>query len=270
MSVILAMLSQAFMWRALIVGTSVSLVAALVGVTLVLRRDSMLGDGLSHAAFGAFAVATIMGLAPLVFAIPVVVAVSFLLLHFGKNSRISSDALVAVLSASSLAFGTLLISVVPGVNIDLNSYLFGSILAVNGLDVYLSLGLTLLTLILYVVAHHRIFAITFDEDFARAIGIKTRVYDAIFALICSVVVVLGMRLLGALLTSSLLIFPALAAMQLGRSFRQTVIWAAAIAVINFWLGLTASYLLALPTGASVVLVNLLVLIIIKIIGYFAS
>lgn len=261
MSWLAEMLSYAFIQRALIVGVLISLVAALLGSSLVLRRSSMIGDGLAHTAFGAFAVATVLGFAPLVVAIPVVIIASFVTLRLSRSRTHHSDAAIAVLSASSLAIGVMAISITQGVNIDLNSYLFGSILSVSWGDVWLSLGLAAVVLILFVLTYHRIFAITFDDEFARAIGVRAGVYDAVFAIICSVVIVLGMRLLGALLISSLIIFPALTAMQFARSFRAVVISAAIISVVAFLVGLTISYFATTPTGATVVVVNLIALII---------
>ena len=261
MSWFIEMMSYTFMQRALIVGVLVSICAALIGVSLVLRRNSMIGDGLSHAAFGAFAIASVLNLAPLWFAIPVVIAISFLVLRFNNNQKINGDALIALLSASSLAIGTIAISVVDGVNIDLNSYLFGSILSTSWSDIWLSLIVTIVVVLLYLFAHNRIFAITFDEDFAKAVGVKTGFYDALFAAICSVVVVLGMRLLGALLISSLIIFPTVISMRFAKSFRKVVLFSVIISVVNFMVGLTLSYLISAPTGATVVAVNLLVLIV---------
>ncbi len=255
------MLSYTFMQRALIAGLLISICAALVGVSLVLRKNSMIGDGLSHTAFGAFAIATVLNIAPLWFAIPVVIATSFFVLKLSNNKKVSGDALIALLSASSLAIGTMAISLTKGVNIDLNSYLFGSILSISQSDVWLSLVLTIAVVLLYVFAHNRIFAITFDEDFAKAIGIKTNVYDAIFAIICSLVIVFGMRLLGALLISSLIIFPTLIAMQFSKSFGRVVVYSVLISVVNFVLGLVISYLITSPTGATVVITNLVILVI---------
>ncbi|MBQ9017672.1 metal ABC transporter permease [Candidatus Saccharibacteria bacterium] len=259
------MLSYTFMQRALVVGLLISICAALVGVSLVLRKNSMIGDGLSHTTFGAFAIATVLNFAPLWFAIPIVVIASFFILKLSNSKKANGDALIALLSASSLAIGVMAISLTKGVNIDLNSYLFGSILSIGWSDVWLSLILTIVVVLLYIFAHNRIFAITFDEDFAKAIGIKTNVYDAIFAIICSLVIVFGMRLLGALLISSLIIFPTLIAMQFSKSFGRVVICSVLISVINFVLGLAISYLIASPTGATVVIVNLVVLIVTHII-----
>lgn len=261
MNWLVEMFSYSFMQRALIAGLLISICAALVGVSLVLRKNSMIGDGLSHTAFGAFAIAIVLGMAPLWFAIPVVIIASFLILKLSSSRRINGDAAIAILSASSLAIGTIVISYSQGVNIDLNGYLFGSILSIGWSDVWLSLILAIISVLLYVFAHNRIFAITFDKDFAKSTGINTNLYDTIFAIICSLVVVLGMRLLGALLISSLIIFPTIIATQFSKSFKRVVISSIIISVINFVVGLIASYLLTIPTGATIVIVNLIVLVI---------
>lgn len=266
MNWLIEMFSYSFMLRALIVGVLISFCTALIGVSLVLRKNSMIGDGLSHTAFGAFAVATVLGFAPIWFTIPIVIIMSFIVLRLGQHKSNNGDAAVALLSASSLAIGTMAISVSKGVNIDLNSYLFGSILSIGWSDVVLSIIVSLVVIAFYIFAHHRIFAITFDEEFAAAIGIKTKIYDAIFAIICSVIIVLGMRLLGALLISSLIIFPTLTAMQFSKSFKKVVIYSVIISVIAFIVGLVISYLISTPTGATVVLVNLLTLLITKLLS----
>lgn len=257
---IFEMFQYPFMQRALLVGLFVAICAALVGVSLVLRKNSMIGDGLSHTAFSAFALATVLGVTPLWFALPVVVLASFFVLRLSQNKKLHGDAAIAVLSASSLAIGTFAISVSKGVNIDLNSYLFGSILSASWLDVILSGALALVVFALYLFAYHRIFAITFDEEFAKSVGVKTGLYDAIFAAICSVVIVLGMRLLGSLLISSLIIFPTLTAMRLTKTFRGVVATSVVVSIVAFLLGLIASYQFATPTGATVVLANLFIFI----------
>ena len=255
------MFTYPFMQRALLVGLMIAICAALVGVSLVLRKNSMIGDGLSHTAFSAFALATVLGLTPLYFALPVVIIASFFVLRLSRNRKMHGDAAIAALSASSLAIGTMAISVSKGVNIDLNSYLFGSILSVSWGDVLLSAILAVVVILLYLFAYHRIFAITFDEEFAKSVGVKTGVYDAIFAAICSVVVVLGMRLLGSLLISSLVIFPTLSAMRLCRTFKGIVFTSVIISIIAFVAGLMASYIFATPTGATVVIANLIIFVI---------
>ena len=254
------MFAYPFMQRALLVGLMIAICAALVGVSLVLRKNSMIGDGLSHTAFSAFAIATVLGFTPLYFALPIVIITSFFVLRLSQRRKVHGDAAIAVLSASSLAIGTMAISLSKGVNIDLNSYLFGSILAVSWGDVVLSAILTAVIILLYLFAYHRIFAITFDEEFAKSVGIRTNMYDAIFAAICSIVIVLGMRLLGSLLISSLIIFPTLSAMRLSHTFKGIVLLSVIISALAFVAGLVASYIFATPTGATVVIANLIVFI----------
>lgn len=264
MNTFIEMFSYSFMVRALVVGVLISLSASLVGVPLVLRNKSMLGDGLSHVAFSAFALASVLDVFPLWFTVLIVIIASFFVLRIDKNKKNNGDVAIAVLSVTSLAIGTMVISVFKGVNIDLNSYLFGSVLSVGWGEVWLSLILAVVVVLIYVFSYHRIFAITFDEEFTRAIGINTRKYETVLAIICSVVVVLGMRLLGALLISGLIVFPTLIASQFSKSFKRVVVFSALISVINFIVGLVISYLFALPTGSTVIVVNFVILFVSKI------
>lgn len=264
---IVEMFSYSFMVRAFVVGLLISLCASLIGVSLVLRKDSMIGDGLSHVGFGAFAFATIMGLSSIEFALPIVIIVSFLILRINDNSRIHADSVIALISSSSLALGTFAISL-SGVNIDINNYLFGSVLAINRTDVIISIVLSVVVIFLYIFCYNKIFAITFDEKFAKSIGINTSLYNAIFASLCSVVVVLGMRLMGSLLISSLIIFPTLSSMQIFKKFKNVVLSSVIISLISFTLGLIISYLNGTPTGATIVIVNLLILLFFKLVSYF--
>ena len=266
MSNILEIFSYSFMIKALIVGVLISLCASLIGVSTVLRRNSMIGDGLSHVAFMTFAVATLLHFSPIYFSIPIVMIVSFLILRLNSSNKIHGDSIIALASASSLAIGTFLISISKGVNIDINNYLFGSILGVDTLDVIISIILTVVVLFLYLVFYNKIFAITFDETFSKSIGIKTNIYNALFAVLCSLVVVIGMRLMGSLLISSLIIFPTLSSMQLFKKFKSVVIFSVIISIISFILGLLLSFICSTPTGATVVIVNLIVFIIFKIIS----
>ncbi len=248
--------SYSFIVRALLVGTFVSLCSALLGVSLVLKRYSMIGDGLSHVGFGALAVAAVFGFAPLAVAIPVVMLAAFLLLRLSDTSRIKGDAAIGLLSASALAAGVMLISVTKGMNTDLLNYMFGSILAMQSSDVWLSLLLSVIVLLLYIVFYNRLFAVTFDENFSRAGGIDVGFYKALLAFLTALTIVLGMRMMGALLISSLIIFPALTAMRLCRTYRSVILCASVLAVFCFWSGLIISYICETPTGATVVLVNL--------------
>jgi zinc transport system permease protein len=251
------MFAYDFLVRAVVVGLLISLCAALLGVSLVLKRYSMIGDGLSHVGFGALAAATAMNAAPLAVAIPVVVAAAFLLLRISASSKIKGDAAIALISTGSLAIGVAIISFTTGMNTDVCNYLFGSILAMSRNDVYLSVTLAVVVLILFIVFYNRIFAVTFDENFARACGAKTGLYNMLIAVLTAVTIVLGMRMMGALLISGLIIFPALTAMRRCKKFKTVTLCSAAVSLICFLIGITISYVYATPTGASIVIVNII-------------
>lgn len=262
----LEIFSYSFMLRALICGTLICLMSSLVGTPLVLKRNSMIGDGLSHVAFASFSVATILNITPIIFAIPVTIIVSFLIIRMNDNSKINSETLIALISASSLAIGTFAISIVKGVNNDINNYLFGSILSLTTLDTIISIVLCIIVVILFIYSYNKIFALTFDETFAKSIGINTELYNAIFASISSIVIVLGMRLMGALLISSLIIFPTVIASMCSKNYMGVVIKSIIISIITFVIGLITSYYLGTPTGSTIVIINIIVFIIIKIIN----
>jgi len=253
---LLQMFSFPFIQRALIAGVLVSLCAALLGVPLVLKRYSMIGDGLSHVSFGALAAAVALGFTPLYFSIPVVIAAAFLLLRVADSPRWNSDAAVAVVSASSLALGVLVISRTSGMTTDVDNYMFGSVLAMSKADVALSVALCAAVLALFILFYHRIFAVTFDESFSRATGLKAERYNALLAILTALTIVLGMRMMGAMLISSLVIFPALTAMRLFRSFLGVTLCAAVTSVACFCAGLTVSFACSTPVGATVVAANL--------------
>lgn len=256
MTGLLSMFSYHFMQRALIVGVLVSLCAALLGVSLVLKRYSMIGDGLSHVGFGALAVASALNLAPLAVAVPVVVVAAVLLLRLRTTGRIKGDAAIAMISSAALAIGVIVVSVTKGMNTEISSYMFGSILSLSRGDAVLSVILSLAVLVMYLLLYPRIFAVTFDESFARATGTRAGLYNTLLAVLTAVTVVLGMRMMGALLISSLIIFPALGAMRVCKSFRSVVICAAVISVVCFVFGMAASYVFETPSGASVVVADL--------------
>lgn len=260
------MLSYPFMVRAFIVGILVSLCSALLGVSLVLKRYSMIGDGLSHVGFGALAVAAAMNAAPLAVAIPVVIFAAVLLLRVSTSNVIKGDAAIALISTSALAVGIMVISMTTGMNTDVYNYMFGSILAMSSQDVEMSVLLSVAVLVLYVFFYHKIFAITFDETFALATGVRANLYNTLIAVLTAVTIVLGMRMMGTLLISSLIIFPALTSMRVCRTFRSVTISSAIVSVVCFCAGITVSYFFATPAGASVVIVNLLMLGAYAIIG----
>ena len=257
MNAFLHMFSYHFMQRALLVGVLVSLCAALLGVSLVLKRYSMIGDGLSHVGFGALAIASALHLAPLAVAVPVVIITAVLLLRLSQNSKIKGDAMIAIISSSALAIGVISVSVTTGMNTEVSSYMFGSILSLSRSDAVLSALLSVAVLALFIAFYPRLFAVTFDETFARATGTRAERYNTLLAVLTAVTVVLGMRMMGALLISSLIIFPALSAMRVCRSFRAVVICAAAISISCFVAGVIASYYLETPTGASIVVADLI-------------
>ena len=254
---IISMFSFTFFVRALIVGFLISLCASLLGVSLVLKRYSMIGDGLSHVGFAAMAIASTLNMAPLAVSIPVVLASAFFLLRLSDHSKIRGDAAIALFSTGALAIGIMVISMTTGMNIDIYNYLFGSILTVDGADLQLSIILSVLVLLLFVFFYNKIFAVTFDETFARTAGVKAGLYNMVIALLTAVTIVLGMRMMGALLISSLIIFPALSSMRLFKSFRAVTISSALVSVFCFLAGMLVSFIFAAPTGASVVVINML-------------
>ena len=251
-----------FVRYALIVGVLIALCSSLLGVTLVLKRFSFIGDGLSHVAFGAMAIAAVLGLTddmPLTLGVTVVCAV--LLLRTGQNTKIKGDAAIAMISVGTLAIGYLLMnlfSASSNLSGDVCVTLFGStsILTLSKSEVWLCAGLSVVVVAVFLLYYNKIFAVTFDEDFAKAVGTKADLYNLLIAVIVAVVIVLAMNLVGSLLISALVIFPALTAMRLFRSFRGVILCAAVTSVVCFCVGLTGSYLLSLPVGASVVVTSL--------------
>ncbi|MGN1457792.1 MAG: metal ABC transporter permease [Acutalibacteraceae bacterium] len=265
--VIIEMFSYQFLVRAIVGGLLVSLCAALLGVSLVLKRYSMIGDGLSHVGFGALAIATAANVAPLEFAIPIVVAAAFLLLRISENSKIKGDAAIALISTASLAIGIMAATMSTGLNTDINSYLFGSILSMSAEDVWLCIILSVIVLCLFVVFYNKIFAVTFDENFAKATGTKAGAYNMIIALLTALTIVVGMKMMGSLLISSLIIFPAITSMRVCKRFKTVMITSAIVSVVCFFIGIVISYMYSTPTGASIVIVNLGALILFSLAGF---
>ena len=258
--------SLKFMVYALISGTLVSVCASLLGVTLVLKRYSMIGDGLSHVAFGSLAVAAAVGAAPMKVAIPVVIAAAFLLLRLSEKGKLKGDALTALISTGALAVGIMAISLSSGMNIDIYNYMFGSILALTKSDMILSVCLAAVVIPVFVLLYNSIFAVTFDPDFARATGTRVGIFDTVIAVLTAVTIVLGMRLMGTLLISSLIVFPPLTSMRVTKSFRGTVAVSSVIPVFSFVSGLMISYFCSTPPGASVVCVNIALFAVFALIG----
>lgn len=267
--VIVKMFSYGFITRAVIGGILVSLCASLLGVSLVLKRYSMIGDGLSHVGFGALAVAGAVNIAPLEAAIPIVVVVvsAFFLLRISNNSKIHGDAAIALISTSALAIGITVATMTNGMNTDINSYMFGSILSMSESDMWLCIVLGAVVLAMFVLFYNRIFAVTFDESFAKATGTKTNIYNMLIAILTAITIVLGMKMMGTLLISSLIIFPAVTSMRVCKRFKTVMISSAIVSVTCFFVGIVISYIYSTPAGASIVLVNLAALFLYWIVGF---
>ncbi len=270
MSYLIEMFSYDFMLKALIGGVLVSLCASLLGVSLVLKRYSMIGDGLSHVGFGAFAIASALNLAnitPVEFAIPIVVISAFFLLRVSENSKMKGDSAIAIISTSALAIGITVASMSTGMNTDINSYLFGSIIALTNKDLYLCVGLAVVVLIIFVLFYNKIFAVTFDESFAKATGTKAGIYNMVIALLTALTIVVGMKMMGSMLITSLIIFPAVTSMRVCHRFITVMICSAIISVTCFVAGLILSYVYSTPTGAGIVIVNLGAFLLFTAIGW---
>ena len=256
-------LSYSFVRYALIAGVLISLCAALLGVSLVLKRYSMIGDGLSHVAFGAMSIAAVLSLAPMTVAMPVTIVAAVVLPGLNSNGKIKGDAAIAMISVGALALGYLLLNVfqtASNVSGDVCSTLFGStsILTLSVSDVWLCVGLAILVILTFVIFYHKIFAVTFDEEFARATGTNVRAYNILIAVVTAVVIVLAMNLVGALLISALIIFPALSAMRVFKSFRAVMASAAVISVLCSVLGILASVIYGTPVGSTIVAADIVV------------
>lgn len=265
-NVIIEMMSHTFIQRAVLVGTLVSLCAALLGVNLVLKRYSMIGDGLSHVGFGILTVATAFEFAsPLYIAIPCVTICAIILLKIGNNSKIKSDSAIALISSSALAIGVAVTSVTTGMNTDVCNFMFGSILAMSKSDVNLSVIVSFIVTILFIIYYRKLFAVTFDEEFAKAGGLKAKRYTNIIAVLTSLIIVIGMRMMGVMLISSIIIFPSLTSMRIFRSFKKVVISSGIVSVVSFLIGIYLSYLYNVSTGAMIVIVNLVIFILFSII-----
>ena len=254
-------LSMDFVIYAVIVSTLIALCSSLLGVTLVLKRFSFIGDGLSHVAFGAIAIASVFNLTnEMLLVLPLTVISAILLLRTGQNARIKGDAAIAMISVGALAIGYLLMNLFAkssNLSGDVCSTLFGSlsILTLKASDVWLCVIMSVIVITLFLLFYHKIFAVTFDESFARASGTRVGAYNTLLALLTAVTVVIGMRIMGAILISSLVIFPALTAMRVCKTFRSVVITSAVTAVLCFFTGLYLSFAFSMPAGASVVAVN---------------
>lgn len=262
---IFEMFSYDFIVRAFIVGICISLSSSLLGVNMVLKNKAMIGDGLSHVAFGACAIAVTLNWAPMAVAIPVVMVASFLILKLSEKNKIHGDALIALLATSSLAIGYIIIHA-GGINVDIENYLYGSIYGISNFELIISIVLAALVILAFILFYNRIFSVTFDEEFSKSTGIKTELYSIIISILCSLTVVIGMKVMGTLLVSSLIIFPVLSAKQVFKTYKGVVISSSIISVICLMVGLGSNYYIDWPVGSTIVVVNLAVLIVFLITG----
>ncbi|MBQ1971501.1 MAG: metal ABC transporter permease [Treponema sp.] len=258
--------SYGFIIRAFIAGSLIALCAALLGVILVLKRYSMIGDGLSHVGFGTMAIAMAFNFAPLAVSIPICVLAAFLLLRVSSSSNIKGDAAIALISSSSLAIGILVTSLTSGLNTDVTSFMFGSILAISKADLIVSVILAVVVVSLFVIFYNKIFLVTFDENFATASGIKANLYNGLIAVLTALTIVIGMRLMGAMMISSLIVFPALSAMRIFRSFFKVIICAVIISLVCFIVGIISSFVWSTPAGASIIVANLIAFVVCMVVG----
>ena len=256
-----------FVWYALIVGILIALCSSLLGVTLVLKRFSFIGDGLSHVAFGAMAIASVLNITNnMLFILPVTVVCAIFLLRAGQNTRIKGDAAIAMISVGALAIGYLLMnlfSTSPNISGDVCSTLFGStsILTLTKGEVWLCAILSIVVVAVFILFYNKIFAVTFDENFARATGTRANAYNLLIAVVIAVIIVLAMNLVGSLLISALVIFPALSAMRLFKSFRSVTISAAVMSVLSATAGILISILVGTPVGSTIVAVDIAVFLV---------
>ncbi len=265
-------LSFRFVRYALIVGVMIALCSSLLGVTLVLKRYSFIGDGLSHVAFGAMSIATIMKLTSnTILVLPVTVITAILLLRSGQKASLKGDAAIAMLSVSSLAIGYILMNVFSAsanVSGDVCSTLFGamSILTLSGTDVLISFILSVIVIIIYILMYNRLFAVTFDENFVRASGMKADRYNTLIAVVIALIIVLGMNLVGSLLISALVILPTLSAMRIMKTFKGVVVFSAISSVLTSFFGMIISIYTSTSVGSTIVVVDMAVFLVCVVIG----
>lgn len=254
---ILELLSYTFLQRAFIVGSLIAISSSFLGIFLVLRKYSMIGDGLAHVSFATVALSLLLNQSPLVVSIPIVIFASLLILKLSEENRIGGDAAIALVSSTSVALGVFISSLAKGFNVDLFSYLFGSILIISQIDVILSVILSVVVVVTVLWFYNDLFAVTYDIDFAKVRGINTNRVNQLIAVLTSITIVLGIRVVGTMLISSFIIFPTVIALKLGTGFKNTIIFAVFISLSSVIVGILISIIFDFPTGATIVLLNAL-------------
>ena len=251
-----------FVSKAVLAGILVALCAALLGVVLVLKHYSLIGHGLADVGFASLSIALALGLSPMAVSMPLVIIASFIIMTYSQKKGISGDVALGIVTTASISTGVIITAATNGFNIDVYNYMFGSILAMQNIDIIISVALAFVVIGLFVFFYNKIFLITSDESFAIALGINVTLYQFLISFLTALTVVIGMRMMGTLLISSLIILPSVTAKKISRSFKSLVILASAISVVCFMSGIIASFAFNLPTGASIVAVNVILLIII--------
>lgn len=246
-----------FIQRALLAGSFIGIVCSILGVLLILRRLSLIGDGLAHVTFGGIAVGLLLKQHPIYIAIPIVTLSSLGILKLMEKARIYGDAAIGIVSSFGIAVGVMIISIAGGFNIDLFSFLFGNILSISKTEVIISIILSLSVLLIISFFYNEYFSITFDEEFAKISGINIKKLNSLLVIFTGITVVLTMKVVGIMLTSSLLILPAVTSLQLGKSFKSTIVISSAVAIFSVVIGIYLSVIMNFPTGASIILVNFL-------------
>ncbi len=252
---IIDLFSHGFIQRALIAGSFIAILCSTLGVFLVLRRLSLIGDGLAHVAFGSVAIGLLLRVYPVYVAIPVVMLSSLGILKLIEKARLYGDAAIGIVSSLGIAIGILLASAAGGFNVDLFSYLFGNILAISNVEVVTSIILSVMLILIILLFYQELFSITFDEESAKASGVKTKTINTILVLLTSLTVVLAMRIVGIMLISALLIIPSVTALQMAKGFKITMVIASIVGVLSVILGIFISFVINLPTGATIVILN---------------
>ncbi|HDQ03310.1 MAG TPA: metal ABC transporter permease [Deltaproteobacteria bacterium] len=257
--------SYSFVQRALLTGVLIAVVCSVVGVFLVLRRLSLIGDGLAHVTFGSVAVVLLIGMAPVyvtLAALPLVMLSSLIILQLIRSKRIHGDAAIGIVSSVGIALGVILVSLSGGYNADLLSYLFGNILMVTQTEMFLSLIIFLIVAAFVVIYYPELFAVTFDEEMAKTMGIKTKLINVVLLLLTAATVVLAMKVAGIMLVSAMLILPPITALQLSLDFRMTILASISLAVLAVFSGIITSFVLNLPTGGTIVMFNAFLLLVV--------
>lgn len=244
-----------FILKALLVGVLIGISASVLGLFLVLKKYSMIGDGLAHVSFATVAIALWMSASPLLVSIPIVILASFFILKLSEKASMHGDSAISLVSSFSIAMAVLIASLAKGFNVDLMSYLFGSILVISNSDVLISAILSVVVILTVMVFYHDLFAVTYDEEYAQAVGMNTRFYNYLLAVLTSITIALGIRIVGTMLISSLIVFPTVTALQVAKGFRATILIATGISVLCVIMGVFVSFAYNLPTGAVIVLMN---------------